>query len=68
MIDILSNFLESGEQGEEWLAGLPDCHSITQREARQPIGSGSSASERAKIIMAMKSPLMKVARIDLKCI
>jgi hypothetical protein len=39
----------------------------TQREARQPIGSGSSASERAKIIRAMTSPLMKITGIGLKC-
>jgi hypothetical protein len=46
-----------------------DCRTATrhQREARQPIGSGSSASERAKIITAMKSPLMKLAGISLKC-
>jgi hypothetical protein len=44
---------------------LPDCH---QREGRQPIGSGSSESERAKIIMAITSPLMNVTGIRLKCI
>jgi hypothetical protein len=39
----------------------------TQREAGQPIGSGSSASERAKIIRTKTSPLMSMIGIDLKC-
>ena len=44
---------------------MTDCH---WRKVRQPIGSGSSASARAKIMAAKNSPEINVAEIGLKCI